>query len=38
MIDTINKIREGDIQLITVVGAGGDRDKTKASKNGCNIS
>jgi len=29
VIDTINKIREGEIQLITVVGAGGDRDKTK---------
>jgi UDP-N-acetylmuramoyl-L-alanyl-D-glutamate--2,6-diaminopimelate ligase len=29
VIDTINKIREGNIQLITVVGAGGDRDRTK---------
>jgi UDP-N-acetylmuramoyl-L-alanyl-D-glutamate--2,6-diaminopimelate ligase len=29
VIDTINKIREGGVQLITVVGAGGDRDKTK---------
>jgi UDP-N-acetylmuramoyl-L-alanyl-D-glutamate--2,6-diaminopimelate ligase len=29
VIDTINKIREGGAQLITVVGAGGDRDKTK---------
>ncbi|MCX6325523.1 MAG: UDP-N-acetylmuramoyl-L-alanyl-D-glutamate--2,6-diaminopimelate ligase [Bacteroidia bacterium] len=29
VIDTINKIREGDVQLITVVGAGGDRDRTK---------
>jgi UDP-N-acetylmuramoyl-L-alanyl-D-glutamate--2,6-diaminopimelate ligase len=32
VIDTINKIREGDRQLITVVGAGGDRDKTKRPK------
>lgn len=29
VIDTLNKIREGSIQLITVVGAGGDRDRTK---------
>jgi UDP-N-acetylmuramoyl-L-alanyl-D-glutamate--2,6-diaminopimelate ligase len=28
-MDTINKIREGSVQLITVVGAGGDRDRTK---------
>jgi len=32
VIDTLNKIREGNIQLITVVGAGGDRDKTKRPK------
>ena len=32
MIDTINKIREGGVQLITVVGAGGDRDRTKRPK------
>jgi UDP-N-acetylmuramoyl-L-alanyl-D-glutamate--2,6-diaminopimelate ligase len=32
VIDTLNKIREGGIQLITVVGAGGDRDKTKRPK------
>ncbi|MCX6332773.1 MAG: UDP-N-acetylmuramoyl-L-alanyl-D-glutamate--2,6-diaminopimelate ligase [Bacteroidia bacterium] len=32
VIGTINKIREGNIQLITVVGAGGDRDKTKRPK------
>lgn len=32
VIDTINKIRQGDKQLITVVGAGGDRDKTKRPK------
>jgi UDP-N-acetylmuramoyl-L-alanyl-D-glutamate--2,6-diaminopimelate ligase len=32
VIDTINKIREEKIQLITVVGAGGDRDKTKRPK------
>jgi len=31
-LDTLNKIREGNIQLITVVGAGGDRDKTKRPK------
>lgn len=29
VIDTINKIREGGGQLITLVGAGGNRDKTK---------
>jgi UDP-N-acetylmuramoyl-L-alanyl-D-glutamate--2,6-diaminopimelate ligase len=29
VIDTINNIRHGERQLITVVGAGGDRDKTK---------
>jgi UDP-N-acetylmuramoyl-L-alanyl-D-glutamate--2,6-diaminopimelate ligase len=29
VIDTLNKIRVGSVQLITVVGAGGDRDKTK---------
>ena len=29
MIETINQIRSFDQQLITVVGAGGDRDKTK---------
>lgn len=29
VIGTLNKIRENNIQLITVVGAGGDRDKTK---------
>jgi UDP-N-acetylmuramoyl-L-alanyl-D-glutamate--2,6-diaminopimelate ligase len=32
VIGTINKIRVGTIQLITVVGAGGDRDKTKRPK------
>lgn len=32
VIGTINKVRKGDIQLITVVGAGGDRDKTKRPK------
>src|ERR1035437_2149394 len=32
VIDTINKIREGDAQLITVVGAGGERDRTKRPK------
>jgi UDP-N-acetylmuramoyl-L-alanyl-D-glutamate--2,6-diaminopimelate ligase len=32
VIGTLNKIREGNIQLITVVGAGGDRDKTKRPK------
>ena len=29
VIDTINQIRSGSCQLITVVGAGGNRDKTK---------
>ena len=29
VIDTVNNIRHGDRQLIIVVGAGGDRDKTK---------
>lgn len=29
VIETINKIREGGTRLITVVGAGGDRDRTK---------
>src|SRR5664280_3851007 len=32
VIGTINKIREGGVQLITVVGAGGDRDRTKRPK------
>jgi UDP-N-acetylmuramoyl-L-alanyl-D-glutamate--2,6-diaminopimelate ligase len=32
VIDTINKIREGNVRLITVVGAGGDRDRTKRPK------
>jgi UDP-N-acetylmuramoyl-L-alanyl-D-glutamate--2,6-diaminopimelate ligase len=32
VIDTINKIRAGGVQLITVVGAGGDRDRTKRPK------
>jgi UDP-N-acetylmuramoyl-L-alanyl-D-glutamate--2,6-diaminopimelate ligase len=32
VIETLNKIREGGVQLITVVGAGGDRDKTKRPK------
>jgi UDP-N-acetylmuramoyl-L-alanyl-D-glutamate--2,6-diaminopimelate ligase len=32
VIDTINKIRLGNGQLITVVGAGGDRDITKRPK------
>lgn len=29
VIETLNKIREAGVQLITVVGAGGDRDRTK---------
>ena len=29
VLDTINEIRKGDSKVITVVGAGGDRDKTK---------
>jgi UDP-N-acetylmuramoyl-L-alanyl-D-glutamate--2,6-diaminopimelate ligase len=29
VIGTLNKIREGSVQLVTVVGAGGDRDRTK---------
>ncbi len=32
VIGTINKIRGSNIQLITVVGAGGDRDKSKRPK------
>src|SRR5665647_3348822 len=32
VIDTLNKIREGGMQIITVVGAGGDRDRTKRPK------
>ncbi len=32
VIDTINKIREDNVKLITVVGAGGDRDRTKRPK------
>ncbi|MCU0454904.1 MAG: UDP-N-acetylmuramoyl-L-alanyl-D-glutamate--2,6-diaminopimelate ligase [Bacteroidales bacterium] len=32
VIGTINKVRKESIQLITVVGAGGDRDKTKRPK------
>ncbi len=32
VIETINKIREGSVSLITVVGAGGDRDRTKRPK------
>ena len=32
VIGTINRIRQGANQLITVVGAGGDRDKTKRPK------
>ncbi|MGB8489613.1 MAG: UDP-N-acetylmuramoyl-L-alanyl-D-glutamate--2,6-diaminopimelate ligase [Bacteroidales bacterium] len=32
VIETINRVREGNRQLITVVGAGGDRDRTKRPK------
>ncbi len=32
VIETINKIRAGSVHLITVVGAGGDRDRTKRPK------
>ncbi len=32
VIETLNKIRQGGVQLITVVGAGGDRDRTKRPK------
>jgi UDP-N-acetylmuramoyl-L-alanyl-D-glutamate--2,6-diaminopimelate ligase len=32
VINTINKIREGSAKLITVVGAGGDRDRAKRPK------
>ncbi len=32
VIGTLNKIRTGNMQLITVVGAGGDRDRTKRPK------
>ena len=32
VIETINKIRQGGVQLITLVGAGGDRDRTKRPK------
>jgi UDP-N-acetylmuramoyl-L-alanyl-D-glutamate--2,6-diaminopimelate ligase len=32
VIGTLNKIRTGSMQLITVVGAGGDRDRTKRPK------
>ena len=32
VIETINKLRQGNVKLITVVGAGGDRDKTKRPK------
>lgn len=32
VIETINRIRQGGRELITVVGAGGDRDRTKRPK------
>ena len=32
VIQTLNKLREGGRQLITVVGAGGDRDRLKRPK------
>jgi UDP-N-acetylmuramoyl-L-alanyl-D-glutamate--2,6-diaminopimelate ligase len=32
VIGTLNKIRKADVSLITVVGAGGDRDRTKRPK------
>lgn len=32
VLDTLNKIRKPGIQLISVVGAGGDRDRTKRPK------
>ena len=32
VISTLNKIRKADVSLITVVGAGGDRDRTKRPK------
>lgn len=32
VIETLNKVRANGVQLITVVGAGGDRDKTKRPK------
>ena len=32
VIGTLNRIRTGNMQLITVVGAGGDRDRTKRPK------
>ena len=34
ILTTINKIRKGSRKIITVVGAGGDRDKTKRPKMG----
>ncbi|HNQ67194.1 MAG TPA: UDP-N-acetylmuramoyl-L-alanyl-D-glutamate--2,6-diaminopimelate ligase [Bacteroidales bacterium] len=35
VLSTINEIRQGSGQLITVVGAGGDRDKTKRPEMAC---